>query len=569
MARVNDEVAAALFELADLLEISGAERFRILTYRRAATEVEALSNDLSRLTKKEVMALRGVGRATAAKIAEYLDSGTMKILEEARLTVPNGVREMMRLAGLGPKKALLIYHELGIASIEELKVAVTEQRLRTLVGLGPKTEDNLLRAFKTYSQTESRVLLDAALAVAERMIDELSQCSAVANVTYAGSLRRMQETIGDIDILVASDEALIVTDAFVELADVADVAAHGLTKISVITNNGLQVDLRVIKPDEFGAALQYFTGSKDHNVKVREIAVKQGMKLSEYGLFRGIDRIASRTEDEIYGALGMQTPPPTLRSDRGEVELALKHDLPKLVQLEDIRGDLHSHTAYSDGHASVAQMVAAAADKGYEYFAITDHGRNIYVKSLSLDDLERQRDEIAKVNATVGSMTVLHGVECNIGIDGELDYPDEVLARFDVVIASLHQHREMDSDAITKRIITALQNPHVNILGHPTGRSIGKREPMAFDLEAVFETASNNKVALEINSNPRRLDLRDEHIRHATQYGCKFAINCDSHHPSRLGRMMFGVATAQRGWATKKDVINCWPLTKLKDFLAK
>lgn len=582
MPRTNSEVSAAFDELADLTEITEGDRFRVLAYRRAADAVRGLARDVASLSLPELTALRGIGKATAGKIAELLERGTMAKLEEMRAAVPAGVREMTRLPGLGPKKALLLHRTLGIGTLDELRQAIEAQQLREVKGLGPKTEENLRRALGDYTGRERRILLGDALGLAEEMLEDLRETEAVERASYAGSLRRMRETIGDIDLLAASAEPGEVMDAFARLPQVERVVARGPTKSSVLTRKGLQVDLRVVAVDEFGAALQYFTGSKAHNVKVREHAVRLGFKLSEYGLFRvrrhgdggptrgGAERIAAATEEEVYEALGMQTPPAPMREDRGEVELALRQALPKLVEVASLEGDLHSHSTYSDGRTSVQEMAGAAARRGYRYFAVTDHGRNLHMKSLSLEDVARQAEEVRRLNEALrGRITILHGVELNIGPGGGLDYPDEVLARFDLVLASVHHQLDMDRDAMTRRIIRAIENPYVNILGHPTGRRLGRREPSDMDLAAVFKAAGSHGVALEINANPQRLDLKDDHIFLAREYGCRFAINTDAHRPAELDLVRFGVYTAQRGWVTPEEVINAWPLTRLEAFLAK
>lgn len=572
MPDLNRQLARAFDELADLLELSGGERFKILAYRRAAEQLEAYGNDVAKADSQELSALPGIGRATVAKIHEYLQTGTIRKLEEARLLVPPGLREITRLSGVGPRKAMLLNSELGIESLDDLRTALAGQQLRQVKGLGAKTEENIARALELLSESDQRVTLDVALAVAESLTRQLSETALSEQVTYAGSLRRMKETIGDIDLLSASLAPAAVMDAFVGLPGIASVMAHGETKASVVTHEGMQVDLRVVAPSEFGAALQYFTGSKDHNVKVREHAVKKGMKLSEYGLFdtSSGDKLAGETEDEVYSALGMQTPLATLREDRGEFELALRSALPPVVQLSDMKGDLHSHTRYSDGLAGVDEMVAAARERGYSYYAITDHARAPYVRSHTVDSVLRQREEIDRSNRAMnGAFTVLQGVEMDILPDGSIDIPDEVIAVVDLVIVSIHSHFEMSRSQMTKRVLTALSHPAVNVFGHPTGRRLGKRAPADFDLDAVFSAAGQNNVALEVNSTPSRLDLRDKHIRMARKIGCLFSIDTDAHSPTSLDRMKFGVATAQRGWLEPGQVINTWPLEKLRAFLSK
>lgn len=571
MALSNLDVAAALHELADLLEIDGGDRFRVLAYRRAADAVRGLGRDVSAMSEAELVAVHGIGKATAAKARELLTSGSIAVLEDLRGKYPPGVLEMTRLAGLGPKKALILHAALGVESLDELKAALLAGRLQGVPGFGPASEENLLRSLERHSTLERRVPLGEALMVAEDLLETLRRLPGVARASYAGSLRRMRDTIGDVDLLVATQDPDGVAESFATFPGMGRILARGRTKVSVLTGKGLQVDLRLVAPDEYGSALQYFTGSQAHNVKVREHAVRMGMKLSEYGLFRAEERVAGASEDEVYAALGMQVPPPTMREDRGEVELALRGGLPRVVRLDDLRGDLQSHSTYSDGRTSVQEMALAAAARGYEYFAVTDHGRNLAVtRSLSLDDIVRQREEIRGINEDLGGrMTVLHGLEANIGLQGELDYPDEILAGFDVVVASLHHQLGMERSAMTRRVLRAIAHPSVNILGHPTGRMLPRRPASDLDIEAVCEAAIAHGVAMEINASPRRLDLKDEHVVTARRMGCVFAISTDAHSPKELGYMRFGVGTAQRGWVEPERVITTWPLEALRGFLAK
>lgn len=570
MPRVNEEVAAAFAELADLMELLGNDHFRVLAHRRVAETLAIIGDDLAELSEKELTGLRGIGKASAGKIREFLVTGTMQHLEDLRAAIPPGVREMTALEGLGPKRAMLIHTELGVATLEDLREAIAAGRVRQIKGMGAKTEENLLRALgRAGGGGEKRILIEAALETAESLVAQLRKSGQAVRVDYAGSLRRMRETIGDIDLLAAGEDPARIMDAFTSLEGVARVAARGTSKSTVTTDQGLQVDLRVVAPDEWGAALQYFTGSKDHNVKVREHAVKLGFKLSEYGLFEvdGGARIAAETEEEVYAALGMAYPPPTIREDKGEVELALENQIPSLIEVSDIRGDLHAHSTYSDGKASVAEMVDAAVARGYRYFALTDHGGSRWPLA---DKLDTQAAEIAASNARLGSkMKVLHGVEMSITASGGFAFSDEVLSRFDVVVASVHDALGQDRDTMTRRIIKAIEHPEVNILGHPTGRRINKRDPIDVDIEAVFRAAAANRVALEISGTPERLDLRDEHVRLARRFGCVFAINTDSHSPDRLARMRLGVGTAQRGWVAAAEVINTLPLTDLVRFFEK
>jgi DNA polymerase (family 10) len=408
-----------------------------------------------------------------------------------------------------------------------------------------------------------------ALDLAEEMLADLDRLEAVQRSCYAGSLRRMVETIGDVDLLVASEDAGPVMDAFTQLSYVEHVIAKGATKSSVRTTKGLQVDLRVVEPGVWGAALQYFTGSKAHNIRTREIAVRKGLKLSEYGLFRAKtgELIVAQTEEEVYAKLGLPWIPPTLREDRGEIEAASRGELPEVIQESDLRGDLHTHTNLTDGLASLEQMLETAAGLRYDYYAITDHAPNLYMQAMTDEKMLAQRKRVRALQERYPKMTLLHGSELNIDPAGDVDWPPEFLEGFAVCVASVHSHFNQSKDDMTRRIVRACENPYVNVIGHPTARLIGRRSPIDFDLDEVFQAAARTGTALEINSFPDRLDLRDEHVLWAKRHGVKFAIDTDSHSTVHLGFMRFGVGTAQRGWLTKDDVINAWPLAKLREFL--
>jgi DNA polymerase (family 10) len=568
--RANDVVEALLVEYADLLSITGGDAFRVRTYEKAARSVGGYHADVATLDEQGLQAIANVGSSTAKKILEILETGSFRQLDELREQVPAGVRQLMAISTLGPKKAMSLYHDLGIASIDELMDAIHEGRLRGVKGFGPKTEENILRGIELVQQSGDRVLLGVAMDLAEEIVTELSSIRGCAKCTYAGSLRRMADTIGDIDILVASNKAGPVMDAFTKLSYVERVIARGDTKSSIRTTKGLQVDLRVIAPDVWGAALQYFTGSKAHNIRIREIAVRKGLKLSEYGLFdaKTEELIVARTEEEVYERLGLPWIPPTLREDRGEVEAAREGTLPKLVGLKDVKGDLHTHTNLTDGLAPLDQMIATARGLGNAYYAVTDHAPNLYMQRMTDEKMLAQREQVRKL-AKKGDMVLLHGTELNIDPDGGVDWGPEFLDGFDICIASVHSHFNQTKDEMTRRIVRACENPHVNVIGHPTGRQIGGRAPLEFDLDEVFAAAARTGTALEVNAFPDRLDLRDEHIMWAKRHGAKFAVDTDSHSTVHLPFMRYGIGTAQRGWLTKDDVINTWPLSKLRKFLQK
>ncbi len=573
MPRANEIVEGLIQEYADLLAISGGDPFRVRNYEKAARSIGGYHADVSALDAKGLVEIPSVGASIAGKVQEIVDHGSFAALDELRAAIPEGVHRMIGIPGLGPKKAMLLYRDLGIDDVSVLEEAIRDGRLQGVKGFGTKTEENILHGIDLMRRSRGRVLISAAMEVAEGIVAELSQLRAAKRVTYAGSLRRMAETIGDVDILVASTKAEPIVKAFTGLPQVAEVIASGETKTSIRTDEGLQVDMRVVPPGCWGAALQYFTGSKAHNIKTRELAVRGKLKLSEYGLFHADtdELIVAETEEEVYERLGMQWVPPTLREDRGEVEAALKHALPEVVHEADIRGDLHTHTDLTDGLSPLEQMVETAAARGYAYYAITDHAPNLYMQQMTDEKMLAQRERVRRLAASgrAGGMVLLHGTELNIDADGEVDWGPGFLDGFDVCVASVHSHFNQSKDDMTRRIVRACENPHVNIIGHPTARLIGKRDRIEYDLDAVFEAAARTGTALEVNSYPDRLDLNDEHILWAKRHGVRFSVDTDSHSTVHLPYLRYGVGTAQRGWLTADDVINAWPLDRLRDFLRK
>ncbi|UGQ10809.1 DNA polymerase/3'-5' exonuclease PolX [Yinghuangia sp. ASG 101] len=569
--RANDDVAALLQEFADITAITGGDAFKARAYEKAARAVAGFGSDVAKLDDKSLREIPNVGKSIADKIAEYVRTGHIAVVDEARSAIPAGVRELTAIPGLGPRKALVLYDVLGVSSVEGLVDAVHAGKLRDLKGFGPKSEENILHSVALMRQASGRILLGTAMGIAERIVAELSAVSGCARCTYAGSLRRMKETIGDIDILVAAEDSAPFMAALRELPHTAEVIAHGEKKTSIRTTEGLQVDLRVLPPAAWGAGLQYFTGSKEHNVRVRAIAVRQGLRLSEYGLFHAKNdtMIVSDTEEAIYDRLGLPWIPPPLREDRGEIEAGLRGELPDLVAESDLRGDLHTHTDLTDGLSPLADMVAAAAERGYAYYAVTDHAPDLAMQRMTTEKMLAQRDQVRALDGKFGRMRLLHGTELNIGPDGGLDWPDEVLAGFDLCVASVHSHFNQSRDELTRRLIRACENPYVSVLGHPTTRRIGKRAGLDADFDAVFAACARTGTALEVDAHPERLDLRDEDILRARRHGVKFAVDSDAHAATHLPYIRFGVGTAQRGWLTKDDVINTWPLARLRRFLDK
>ena len=567
MARINDVVAGLLREYAELLAITGGDPFRARNYEKAAKAVAGHPADVTTMAESALTSIPGVGKSIAAKITEFKRTGTIKAVEEQRAKVPPGVRELTRVPGLGPKRAMQLSRELGIATVSDLEAAVSEGKLRNIAGFGPKSEERILRGLAV--MTTDRVLLNVALSTATDIVGALQD--STERVEYAGSLRRWRETIGDVDILATAEDdahAERIMTAFREMSD--EIVVSGPTKTSIrkatSAGTGLQVDLRVVRPECYGAALQYFTGSQAHNVAVRQVAIRAGLKLSEYGLFRGDELIASATEDDVYAALGMDWVPPPMREDTGEVEAGIKRQIPALVQEKEIRGDLHTHTNLTDGVASLEEMIRQAEPKGYAYYAVTDHAPNLIMQRMTDEKMLAQR---ARLAVLASSMVLLHGTELNIAPDGSVDWDEDFLSGFDMCVASVHSHFDQDRRAMTKRFIVACENPRVNIIGHPLTRKIGRRPPVDVDLGELFTACARTGTALEVNASPARLDLPGDYIRQARDAGVKFAIDTDAHSFGDLENMKYGVGTAQRGWLTSGDVINTWPLEKLREFLRK
>ncbi|MGW1054009.1 DNA polymerase/3'-5' exonuclease PolX [Streptomyces sp. NPDC002521] len=571
MARPNDEVEALLREYADLIAITGGDAFKARAYEKAARAIGGYPADIAKLDADGLKEIPNVGRSIADKVIEYLRTGKMAVVEERRAKIPAGVRELITITGLGPKKALRLYEDLHISSVSELTSAIEADALADLKGFGEKTQDNIRHGIELLQQAGARVPLSLALDTAEEIVAELSGVTGCTRCAYAGSLRRMRETVGDLDVLVAAKRSDRFMAALCELPATAEVIARGTKKTSVRTAKGLQVDLRVVPPESWGAAMQYFTGSKAHNIRTRTIAVHQGLKLSEYGLFdaESGDSLASRSEEEVYARLGLPWIAPTLREDRGEIEAALHGELPEVVTERDIRGDLHTHTDLTDGLAPLEEMVAAAAERGYKYYAVTDHAPNLYMQRMTDEKILAQRERLRELDGTHHKMRLLHGTELNIDPDGEVDWPEEFLAGFDLCVASLHSHFDLGRKAMTRRLVRACENPYVTILGHPTTRLIGKRPGVDADWDEVFAACARTGTALEVNAQPDRLDLCDEDILRARGHGVKFAVNTDAHAVPHLAQLRYGVGTAQRGWLTRDDVINTWPLTRLRAFLRK
>ena len=576
----NQKVTEIFATMADILAIQGENYHRIMAYRRAAENIAALGRPLEEVWRAgELETIPGIGKTLAAKIDELMRTGRLGAYEKLQAQVPAGVVEMLEIPDVGPKRVALFWKELGIIGIGALEQAAREGRLRTLPGMGARSEGKVLAGIEALERRTGRTLLGAAWPLACAMLDALRDVPGVVRAAPAGSLRRMRETVGDLDLLVAAEEtdpanpetARRVMTCFRELDPVAEVLLSGLTKTSIRTHEGLQVDLRVLEPACWGTALQYFTGSQAHNIRLRGLSLDRGFSLSEYGLKRedGTE-ILCATEEEVYAALGLPFIPPELREDRGEIEAALEGHLPDLVELGDLKGDFQFHTTWSDGQQSLLEMAQAARARGLEYALVTDHSYGLgVVRGLNTEDLRRQRAEIEEVNRKMrGAFRLLAGAEVEVRADGTLDFPDEVLAELDLVVAAVHSGLRQDREQVTARMLAAIRNPHVDIIAHPTGRLIGEREGADLELEPILHAAAETGTALEVNAFPKRLDLCDVHVRRALELGVKLAISSDAHNVNGFGVLPFGVATARRGWATAADVLNALSVEEMMDWAA-
>ena len=562
----NVAIAQLLDTTGDLLELAGADKFRFLSYHKAASAVRAWPEQLSVLAEEgRLTDVPGIGKKLALAVEQILATGTFADFEAVLASYPASLAEVMKVPNVGPVRARKLFDEIGISSVADLEVAIEEGRLGDVAGLREKTIANITAGLDVYLRTHGRTMLQDALPVAERVLETLRALPEVERAECAGSLRRMQETVGDIDILASSTDPAGVMAGVRDLSVVARVLGSGETKTSIITTAGLQVDVRVVAPAQFGAALQYFTGDKQHNVALREIAKKRGLKVNEYGVFRvdeagaEVERLGGTTEEEVYALLGMDTPPPEIRQGIGEIEAALEHRLPQLIQLSDIRADLHLHTNSTDSRSSLEDNRAKAAELGYDYLAVTDHAYNLrMVKGLDVAQLEEQWARVDALNETPGPR-ILKGIELNIGDDGSVDYSDDVLERFDFCIASLHAGWGEPQQVATARLLKAMDSPYVDIIGHPTGRIIGRRDPIALDMEAVLAKAGETGTLMEVNAYPDRLDLSDVHLRMARRHGVRFSIGTDAHHAEQMHYMRYGVANARRGWVSADEVLNAQP----------
>lgn len=568
----NADIAADFDELADLLEIEGANPFRIRAYRNAARTLRDLPDDVAAMLEKgeDLTELPGIGKDLAAKIKEIVETGTAAMLEEHRRTVPVTLTELLKIPGIGPKRVKALYHDLGIRTLDQLQKAAEEGRVRTLRGFGEKTERYMLHQLKARTGEEKRFKLAIATQYAEALIAYLKESPGVKQVVAAGSYRRAKETIGDLDILVTAAPGSSVMDRFVSYPEVEEVLAQGATKASLRLACKLQVDVRVVPGESYGAALQYFTGSKAHNVVLRQMAQQQGLKINEYGVFKGEQSVAGATEESVYASVGLPWIPPELRENRGEFDAARAGRLPTLVEVSDLKGDLHAHTKATDGQNSLKEMAEAARDRGLEYLAITDHSRRLAMaRGLDPKRLLEQLEEIDRLNETLIGITVLKGIEVDILEDGSLDLPDEDLSRLDLVVGAVHSHFRLSRQQQTERILRAMDHPYFTILAHPTGRLIDERAPYEVDMSRVIRHARERGCFLEVNAHPIRLDLADTDCQAAKEAGVMVSINSDAHRTLDFGNLRYGVGQARRGWIEKQDVLNVRPLHALRPLLKR
>ena len=583
----NVEIAHLLSKYADLLEIQGEGRFRVLAYRNAARTIESLSQPVAQLIAEgkdlKTLKLPGVGERMAEHIEEIIETGTLQALKVLRKEIPATLDELLEVEGLGPKRTKQLYLKLGISSIKQLEQAIASGKVESLPGFGKKSVEKIRQAIQNLAKRPKRFKLLDADQLVRSLIEYLREGGNIEQLEVAGSYRRRMETVGDIDILAASDNAKPVMQRFQTYPEVERVIAAGTTRGTVILRSGLQVDLRILPQRSYGAALHYFTGSKAHNIAVRTLGVERGLRISEYGIFRvpkgkkaeevGIEegeRIGGATEQDVFRSVDLDWVPPELREDRGEIQAAQKHMLPDLIALDDIRGDLHLHSKWTDGNSTILEMVRACKERGYQYCAITDHSKAVRVAGgLNAEGFKRQREEIEQAREKVPGITVFTGCEVDILPDGSLDLPDDLLDKLEVVVAAVHSKMDMPQSEMTKRVLQALAHPAVNILAHPTGRLINQREPFAIDLERIFHAAKEHDMAVELNAQPDRLDLNDRHLLRAREIGVKIAISTDAHSTGQLQFMSYGIGQARRGWLEKRHVLNAMTRTQLEIWLKR
>jgi len=566
----NREIAKIFNDIADILEIKGDNPFRIRAYRRAAQNIEGFAKDIAVTQEEELKKIPGIGEDLAGKIKEYTETGYLEFYEKLKKEVPSGLVEMLSISGLGPKTVKMFFDRLGIKDIDKLESLAKKGKLRGISGIKAKTEENIIKGIATIRRHTERYPIGHVLPVAEDILKKLRETAPVKNLSLAGSLRRWKDTIKDIDILATSKDPKKVMQVFIHLLQVKEVLMKGPTKSSIITNEGIQVDLRVVEENSFGAALAYFTGSKNHNIRLREMAAKKGFKINEYGVFDAKTgrKIGGKGEIDIYTSLDLPFVPPELREDSGEVEAAIDRRLPDLINLNHIKGDLHVHTKYSDGSHNIEEIVDAVKKRNYKYIAITDHSKGLGIANgLSIEKILAQNKKLKAINKQLRGLRILSGVEMDIRSDGTMDYPDEVLKKLDIVVASIHSGFRQSKKQITNRLVSAMKNPHVSVIAHPTGRLIGERDAYEIEMEEFLKTARDTGTAIEINAYPLRLDLNDIYVRKAKEMGVPLVISTDTHVIYQLEFMRYGVGTARRGWVEERDILNTYTYKSLQKHL--
>jgi len=568
----NQEIAKIFNDIADLLEIKGENPFRIRAYRRAAQNIEGLAKDVAEISKDELLKIPGIGQDLASKIEEYVRTGMLQSYEDIKKEVPKGLSTFLSVPSLGPKTAKLLFEKLNIKDIETLERFAREHKLIGLPGIKEKTEENILKGIEMLKRGLERQPLGKVLPIANNIVEHLRKKAPIKKLSVAGSIRRWKETIKDIDILATSENPKEVMKAFVHLPHVKETLMQGPTKSSVIIHEGLQVDLRVVEEESFGAALAYFTGSKAHNIRLREMAVKSGLKINEYGIFREKDdkKLGGKEEEDVYSILGLPFIPPELREDTGEIEAALAGRLPKLVELIDIKGDLHVHSKWSDGSHDFEELIKEARKRGYDYIAITDHSKGLGIaRGLTAERLLEEKKQIDALNKRIKGFRLFAGIEVDIRSDGQLDLPDDILKKMDIVVASIHSGFKQSREQLTKRLVSAMKKPYVSIIAHPTGRLIGERDSYDIDISEILKVAKETGTVMEINAYPLRLDLNDVHARMAKEMGIPLVICTDTHLVNHFDYMIYGVSIAKRGWLEKKDILNTLSYSSLTKALKK
>ena len=568
----NQEIAKIFNDIADLLEIKGENPFRIRAYRRAAQNIEGLAKDVAEISKDDLLTVPGIGQDLAGKIEEYIRTGKLQFYEDLRKEVPVGLSALLSVPSLGPKTAKLLFEKLNIKDLETLEQLARDHKLTGLPGIKEKTEENILKGIEMLKRGLERKPLGKVLPIANDILEHLKKNAPVKKLTIAGSIRRWKETIKDIDILATSGNPKEVMKTFVHLPHVREILMQGPTKSSVIIHEDLQVDLRVVEEESFGAALAYFTGSKAHNIRLREMAVRAELKINEYGIFREKDdkRLGGEKEEDVYRILGLPYIPPELREDTGEIEAALSGKLPRLVELGDIKGDLHVHSKWSDGSHDFEELITEARKRGYHYIAITDHSKGLGIaRGLTAERLLEEKKQIDSLNKRLKGFKLLTGIEVDIRSDGQLDLPDDVLEKLDIVVASIHSGFKQKKEQLTRRLVSAMKNPHVSIIAHPTGRLIGERDPYDIDMNSILKAAKENGTAIEINAYPLRLDFNDVHVRMAKEKGIPLAISTDTHTIQHFDFMTYGISIARRGWLEKENILNTLNYDSLMKVLKK